>query len=92
MDKRIAIPIMVLLVVGLIGVGYLYVQQTNKVRSAEAEVAALEREIVAVENEASALEREVSTLEGEVSTLRKRVSTLEADLRRAREREVRPPK
>ncbi len=79
MNKWIAIPVIAVLAIGVIGVGYLYWQQTNKLGEAESE-------IVALEGNVSTLEGNVSTLEVNLTESEVTVTTLEADLETANSR------
>ena len=67
MNKWIAIPIIVVLAVGLIAIGFLYQQETNKLKDAESEIGGLERNV-------STLEAQVSTLEGDLAAAEAQVS------------------
>ena len=80
MNKWIAIPVISVLVLGVIAVGYLYWQQTNKLGDAESEIVALEGNVTTLEGDVATLEGDVTTLEGNVSTLEGDVTTLEGNV------------
>ena len=85
MSKWIAIPIIVVLAVGLIAIGVLYLQETNKLKDAESKIGGLEGNVSTLEAQVSTLqadlaaaEAEVSTLEGDLADAEAQVSALEA--------------
>ena len=87
MNKWIAIPVIAVLAIAIVVVGYLYLQQTSKLGEAESEIVALEGDVSTLEGNVSTLEGNVSTLETDladseatVSTLEGNVSTLETHL------------
>jgi hypothetical protein len=49
MNKWIAIPIIVVLAVGLIAMGFLYRQETNKLKDAQSEIVTLEGNVSTLE-------------------------------------------
>ncbi|MCL0050772.1 hypothetical protein M1N22_02880 [Dehalococcoidia bacterium] len=73
MNKRIAIPVIAVLAVAVVVVGFFLGQQTSKLGEAESE-------IVALEGNVATLEGNISTLETELAESEARVSILEADL------------
>ena len=80
MNKRIAIPAISVLAVGVIVAGYFLWQQTTKLGEAESEIVTLEGDVSTLKGDVSTLEGDVSTLEGTVSTLEGDVSTLEGNV------------
>ena len=94
MDKRIAIPIIVILVVGLIAAGCLYIQESDKLRNTQTKITALEGNISSLEGNVFTLEADLAdktktleiaqtqifALEGNTSSLEGNVSSLEDDL------------
>lgn len=80
MNKWIAISVIAVLAVGVIVVGYLFLQETNKLREAQSEIVVLERNVATLEGDVATLEGNVTTLEGNISTLEGNVTTLETDL------------
>ena len=62
--KWLAVTVIIVLVVGVVGVGYLFLQETNKLGEAEAEIVSLEGNVASLEGNVSSLEGTVSTLEG----------------------------
>ena len=83
MNKRIAIPVITVLAVGVSAAGYFVVQQSNKLRETESEIVALEENVSALEENVSTLEENGSILEVKLTGLEAKVSTLEADLDKA---------
>jgi peptidoglycan hydrolase CwlO-like protein len=73
MNKWIAIPIIIILVIGAGVLGYLYWQETDKLATANWKIEGLELNV-------SNLEANKATLEGNVSDLENNVSTLETNL------------
>jgi len=69
MNRWIAIPVIIVLVVAVAAIGYFAVQQTNRLTEAESEIVALEDN--------------VSTLEANISVLEAKVTDLEAALDKA---------
>lgn len=84
MDKRIAIPIIVILVVGLAATVFLYVREANRLRNAEAEIGTLEGKVTTLEADLAEAANKLKRAEAEIGTLEGKVSTLEADLAGAR--------
>ena len=80
MNKWVAIPVIIVLVLAVIAVGYLYLQQTNKLEEAESEIVALEGNVATLEGNVATLEGNVASLEGNVSTLEGNVATLEGEV------------
>ena len=85
--KWLAVTVIIILAVGTVGGGYLYLQETNKLKDAQSEIVALEGNVATLEGNVSSLEGNVSALEGNVSALETNladseatVSTLETDL------------
>ena len=83
MNKRIAIPLITVLAVGVSAGGYFVVQQSNKLRESESEIVALEDNVSTLEENVSTLEGNGSILEVKLTDLEAKVSTLEADLEEA---------
>ena len=83
MNKRIAIPVITVLAVGVSAGGYFVLQQSNKLRESESEIVALEENVSALEENVSTLEENGSILEVKLTDLAVKVSTLEADLEEA---------
>jgi len=69
MNKRIAIPVITVLAVGVSAGGYFVLQQSNKLRETESEIVALEQNVSALEENGSILEVKLTDLEAKVSTL-----------------------
>jgi len=88
MNKRVAIPVITVLAVGVIATGYFVVQQSNKLGEAGSEIVALEENVSALEENVSTLEESGSVLEVELSDLEAKVSTLEAALEEANDVEL----
>jgi peptidoglycan hydrolase CwlO-like protein len=81
MNKRIAIPVVAGLLVGVILIsGCVGGQQTDELKDALAEILGLEEEASALRDNISTLEGNISTLEANTSELQGDVSTLEAEL------------
>lgn len=87
MNKRIAIPVIAVLVIVLIVGGYFLWQQTSKLTEAESEISALEGNVSTLEGNVATLETkladseaEVSTLEADLSAAQSRISSLQSDL------------
>lgn len=81
MNKRIAIPVVAVLVAGMILVsGCVAGQQTDELKDALAEIVALEAQAATLRDNISTLEGNISTLEGNISEFQGDVSTLEAEL------------
>lgn len=80
MNKWIAISTMVVLLAGVGVVGYLYMQESDKLKDAESEIGGLQTNVSSLQTNVSTLQGTVSTLEGDVSTLEGDVSTLETEL------------
>ena len=59
-NKWIAIPIIGVLAAGLIAMGFLYQQETNKLKDAQSEIVTLEGNVSTLEAEISALEARMS--------------------------------
>lgn len=88
MNKRIAIPVIAVLVIVLIVGGYFLWQQTSKLTDelteAESEIATLEGNVATLETKLADLEAEVSTLEADLSAAQSRISSLQNDLTTAK--------
>lgn len=84
MNKRIAIPVIAVLVIVLIVGGYFLWQQTSKLTDelteAESEIATLEGNVATLETKLADSEAEVSTLEAALSGAQSRISSLQSDL------------
>ncbi len=66
MNKRIVIPVITVLMIGIIVAGYFLWQQTDKLREAESEIVALEGNVTALQTNLAELEARISTLEAEL--------------------------
>jgi|TARA_B100000315_G_scaffold240028_1_gene259449 S1-C subfamily serine protease len=87
LNKWVVIPIIGVLIVGLLAIEFLYLQEADKLKTAQSEIAALEENVSTLEDDISILTGNVSTLQGDisavegyVSTLQGGVSTLEGDV------------
>lgn len=80
MNKWMAIPVITVLALGVIAVGYLYWQQTSKLGDAESEIVTLEGNVDTLEGNVATLEGNVDTLESDVATLEGNVTTLEGNV------------
>ena len=78
--KWLAITFIAILVIGLAGVGYLFLQETNKLKGAESEIVTLEGNVSSLEGTVSTLEGSVSTLETDLADSQVTASTLETNL------------
>ena len=80
MSKWAAIPIIIVLALGVGAGAYFCVLQTDKLAEAEAEIVGLEGDLDAEVLNAATLETNVATLETDVATLETNVSNLETEL------------
>jgi|TARA_B100001971_G_C18224602_1_gene559487 hypothetical protein len=78
MNKRIAIPIIGVLAVGLIAISFLYLQKPNKLEDTQPEIVALEEDVSTLEAGLAEAEAEVSALETELAEFEAEVLALEA--------------
>lgn len=63
MSKWIAIPLIVLLVAGAGALGFLYFQESDKLKDAESEISSLEGNVSSLQSSLSAKDIEISSLE-----------------------------
>ncbi len=80
MNKWVAIPILVILVVGTVANGVLYFQASGELGDAKALIASLEGNVTSLGGNVSTLEGSVSSLEGDVSGLEGSVAAVEGDV------------
>ncbi len=80
MGKWVVIPMIVILTIGTITNGVFYLQESDKLNEAQAEISALGGDVSALEGNVSGLEGDLSTLQGNVSTLGGNISTLEGNV------------
>jgi len=80
MRKFIAIPLIVILAVGVGVFTYFYLQEANRLQDAQSEIAALEEDVSSLEGNVSSLEGNVSSLEARLSDSEATVSSLEVQL------------
>ena len=83
MNKSIAISIIAVLAIAVIAVGYLYIQQTNKLTEAESEIVALQSNVSTLEENLANSETEASNLKAELADTEAKMSVLESDLQTA---------
>jgi hypothetical protein len=79
MNKWVVIPMIVILTIGTITNGVFYLQESNKLKNAQVEIAGLEGDISTLERDFTTVEGDVSTIEGDVATLEGDVTTLEGN-------------
>ena len=80
MNKWVVIPMIVILTIGTITNGVFYLQESNKLKEAQVEIAGLEGDVTALEGNLTTVEGDVSVLEGNFTTVEGDVSILEGDI------------
>ena len=80
MNKWVVIPMIVILTIGTITNGVFYLQESNKLKNAQVEIAGLEGDISTLERDFTTVEGDVSTIEGDVATLEGNFITVEGDV------------
>ena len=77
LNKWVVIPIIGILMVGLLAIEFLYLQEADKLKDAQSEIAALEENVSTLEGDVSILTGNVSTLQGDILAVEGYVSTLQ---------------
>jgi len=80
MNKQIVIPVIAVLTIGIIVMGYFLGQQTNRLGKAEAEIVALEGNIVALQINLTESKATVSTLETKLTAADTKIVALEGNI------------
>ncbi|MFC1875366.1 trypsin-like peptidase domain-containing protein [Chloroflexota bacterium] len=80
MNKWISISVAIILTAGLVINGVLYIQESGKLKDAQAQISALEGNYNSLEGDFTLLDNSFSTLEGNVSTIQDDLSSLEGDV------------
>jgi hypothetical protein len=83
MNKRIAIPIIGVLVVGLIATGVFYLQGTNELEDAQDEIAGLQGDVSGLEGDLAATEADLAATEEDLAVSAADLAVSEADLAEA---------
>ena len=80
LNKWVVIPMIVILTIGTITNGVFYLQESNKLKDAQDEIAGLEGDISTLEGDFTTVASDVTTLEGDISTLEWDFTTVAGDV------------
>ena len=80
LNKWVVIPMIVILTIGTITNGVFYLQESNKLKDAQVEIAGLEGDISTLEGDFTTVASDVTTLEGDISTLEGDFTTVAGDV------------